>query len=115
MLRVVVASQIIASVGYDSQAGLLEVEFRNGWIYEYDDVPRDVHAALMAAPSHGRYLHQHVVDAYLTGEVPLCTVNCALVLLRVRCARSRTTRMHEAVSSDSGCSCKDSLQRSRHG
>jgi hypothetical protein len=69
VLRTVVSSQIIASVGYDRSRQLLEVEFHNGWIYEYDGVPESVHAGLMGAESHGRYLHQHIVDVYVTRRV----------------------------------------------
>ena len=66
MLRQVVSSQIIQSIGYDSEFGVLEVEFRNGWIYEYEDVPAAVYRELMAAPSQGKYLKRHVVDTYTT-------------------------------------------------
>lgn len=66
MLRVAVQSQIILSVGYDTRLALLEIQFRNGWIYEYRDVPASVHRDLMAAPSHGHYLHEHIVDRYPT-------------------------------------------------
>jgi hypothetical protein len=66
VLRQVVSSQIISSVGYDSECRILEVEFRNGWIYEYDDVPPLVYQELMDAQSHGRYLHQNIVDKYVT-------------------------------------------------
>lgn len=66
MLRQVVESQIIKSVGYDRETSLLEVEFRNGWVYEYDAVPTEVHRALLDAPSHGKYLKRHIVDRYET-------------------------------------------------
>lgn len=59
-------SQIIRSVGYDSESRLLEVEFNNGWLYEYDDVPAAVHQGLMRADSHGHYLHQNIVDKFVT-------------------------------------------------
>ena len=66
MLRQVVESQIVASVGYDWKTQLLEVEFRNGWIYEYQEVPAVVHEELMAAASHGGYLKRMIVDRYVT-------------------------------------------------
>lgn len=53
-------------MGYDSTSGLLEIQFRNGWIYEYEDVPDAVYSELMAAPSHGKYLKRHIVDQYAT-------------------------------------------------
>lgn len=60
------SSQIIHSIGYDPARQLLEIQFRNGWIYEYDSVPQQVYRALMTAPSHGKYLKRHVVDTYVT-------------------------------------------------
>ena len=66
MLRQVVESQIIASVGYDTSAAMLEVQFRNGWIYEYENVPPHVHTELMRAASHGQYLKRNIVDVYVT-------------------------------------------------
>jgi hypothetical protein len=66
LLRDRVSSAIIASIGYDRERNLLEVEFNNGWIYEYRLVPPEVYHALMAAPSKGRYLHQSIVDRYPT-------------------------------------------------
>lgn len=69
MLRQVVESQIVHSVGYDAESGTLEVQFRNGWIYRYDDVPEFVHRALLAAPSHGKYLKRHIVDVYPTRRI----------------------------------------------
>lgn len=69
MLRQVVSSQIVHSVGYDSDTSTLEVQFRNGWIYRYDAVPAATHRALMAATSHGKYLKQHIVDRFVTTRI----------------------------------------------
>lgn len=69
MLRQVVSSQIILSVGYDSSRSMLEVEFRNGWTYQYDDLPASVYKDLMGAPSHGKYLKRHIVDKFVTRRI----------------------------------------------
>lgn len=69
MLRLSVTSQIIASVGYDRRQELLEVEFRNGWIYQYDNVPPRVYEGLLNASSHGRFLHQEIVDQFTTRRI----------------------------------------------
>ena len=58
--RVPVSSSAIRSVGYDGERHVLEIEFDNGAVYDYCDVPADVHRGLMAADSHGRYFHQHI-------------------------------------------------------
>lgn len=56
MQRTKVSSSNIASIGFDPASQVLEVEFLNGSIYQYSDVPPSVHKGLMAAASHGSYL-----------------------------------------------------------
>ena len=58
-----VRSSALRSVGYDEDGQTLEIEFTNGAVYRYSDVPPEVYRGLMAAESHGRYFHQHVRDA----------------------------------------------------
>ncbi len=60
--RTPVRSSALRSVGYDEEQQTLEIEFTNGAVYRYFDVPPEVHRGLMAAESHGRYFHQHVRD-----------------------------------------------------
>ena len=64
MRRVLVTSSTLASVGYDPDTHVLEVQFRHGGIYRYADVPADVHAALMAADSLGSYLSRVIKPNY---------------------------------------------------
>ncbi|MHB8898071.1 MAG: KTSC domain-containing protein [Thermoguttaceae bacterium] len=60
--RTLVHSSALRSVGYDQEQRVLEVEFTNGAVYQYFDVPAEIYRGLMAAESHGRYFHQHVRD-----------------------------------------------------
>ena len=60
--RTFVSSSAIRSVGYDQASNVLEIEFPNGTVYQYYDVPKSVYQGLMNAESHGRYFHQHVRD-----------------------------------------------------
>ena len=69
MLREVVDSQIILSVGYDAEESVLEIEFRNRWVYRYEAVPASIHRELMGAPSHGKYLKRHIVDRFETTRI----------------------------------------------
>jgi hypothetical protein len=55
MNRLPVSSSVLRSVGYDHLTATLEIEFQNGFIYEYRDVPPDIHAELMSATSKGQY------------------------------------------------------------
>lgn len=59
-----VQSSNLRSVGYDLASQVLEVEFHDGSVYQYHGVPSPVHAGLMAAPSKGAYLHEHIRDRY---------------------------------------------------
>ncbi len=57
MEMVPVESSNIAAIGYD--AGTLRVRFKDGAEYEYEGVTEAAHAALMAAPSKGRWLKEY--------------------------------------------------------
>jgi hypothetical protein len=64
MDRQPVSSSNIASIGYDEGSGTLEVEFLNGAVYRYFDVPSNLYEALMAAASHGTFLNANIKGAY---------------------------------------------------
>ena len=53
-----VESTTLASVAYDDVRELLQLEFRSRAVYQYFGVPAAVHAALLRAPSHGRYFNR---------------------------------------------------------
>lgn len=63
MNRIPVTSSNLASIGYDEGTQTLEIEFRSGAIYQYFGVSSDVHAALMAASSHGSYFAANIRNA----------------------------------------------------
>jgi len=65
MFREPVVSTSIASIGFDADDRLLEVEFVNGSIYRYRDVEEDVYERFLAAASKGAFLNEHIKDAYL--------------------------------------------------
>ena len=56
MNRIPVSSSNLASVGYDPQSLTLEVEFTDGSIYQYFDVPETIFESLMQASSKGSFL-----------------------------------------------------------
>ena len=71
MEMVPVTSSQLAAVGYDRETRTLRIRFADyrhkgndrlipGALYEYDDVPEDIHAGLMAAHSAGAYFGEHV-------------------------------------------------------
>ncbi|KQV15387.1 MULTISPECIES: KTSC domain-containing protein [unclassified Kitasatospora] len=62
MNRQQVESSCLRSVGH--QGTTLELEFHSGSVYRYPGVPPEVHRSLLAAPSLGRYFHEHIRDHY---------------------------------------------------
>lgn len=64
MKHLQVISSNVQSIGYDPATKELEVTFKNGATYVYEDVPAGVHTALLLAPSVGSHLHQHVKPTY---------------------------------------------------
>lgn len=64
MIRDPVASSNIASMGYDAGSETLEVEFNNGSIYQYFNVPMHLFDQLLAAGSKGQFMHLYIRNAY---------------------------------------------------
>jgi len=64
MDRNYVASSNIASIGYDEATETLEVEFLNGSIYQYYNIPSGLYQQLMQEGSKGRFLNTYIKNAY---------------------------------------------------
>ena len=64
MERMKVSADKIRSVGYDTEAQVLEIEFSDGRIVQYSRVPSEVHRRLIAAPTIVSYFRDHVEDEY---------------------------------------------------
>ena len=64
-----VTSNAIASIGYSKRRHVLEVEFVNGAIYRYLEVPPSVYRDLINAESKARYY-----DANIKGNYPSARV-----------------------------------------
>lgn len=60
MNRIPVISTNLKSVGYNSADCILEIEFISGSVYQYYDVPAEVHSELMSASSHGKYFAANI-------------------------------------------------------
>ena len=58
-------SSDIDTITYHEGSHTLFVTFLRGRrAYEYRDVPADVYAAFQAAPSKGKFFHEHIKDKY---------------------------------------------------
>ena len=60
MLVAAVESTTLATVAYDQVQELLQLEFCSRAIYQYVGVPAAVYAALLSAPSKGRYFNRFI-------------------------------------------------------
>lgn len=69
MLRQVVDSSSLRSIGYDRRSQTLEVEFKNGGIYRYAGISAELWNQLRLAESIGRFFQDHVRDRFPTTRV----------------------------------------------
>ena len=64
MYREPVSSSHLSSVGYDPASLTLEIEFKDGSVYQYFDVPDFEHSSLVQAISPGTYFHENIKFNY---------------------------------------------------
>jgi lysyl-tRNA synthetase class 2 len=57
-------SNVIKSFDYDEKTQTLRVEFNNGSVYKYHDVPEKDYKALKSSPSVGQYFNTHIREKY---------------------------------------------------
>jgi hypothetical protein len=72
------SSSALATAGYSKRQHILEIEFCNGAIYRYLDVPPSVYRDFMSAKSQARYYDWNIKGRYAS--------------LRLRPARLQTDR-----------------------
>ncbi len=54
----------MVSVGYDAEAEILEIEFVNGHLYQYFDVPPSLFAEILGSESAGAYFNTAIRGHY---------------------------------------------------
>lgn len=64
MERAPVDSSASTSVGYDASRQALELEYVDGGVYRYFDVPKALHQALLDAPSSGQFMNTEIKGAF---------------------------------------------------
>lgn len=69
MQRQKVQSSSIDSIGYNSDSNILEIEFLNGRIYQFFNVPESIFNGMMSADSHGKYLNDNIKGIYNYKEI----------------------------------------------
>ena len=55
-----VQSSLLASVAYDHERDILQLEFGDGAVYQYFGVPVQSYEELLRAASHGAYFNRHI-------------------------------------------------------
>ncbi|MBA2242572.1 MAG: KTSC domain-containing protein [Chthoniobacterales bacterium] len=59
-----VQSSALAAVGYSRRLHALEIEFRDGLVYRYLEVPVRIHCGLISADSKARFYNKQVRGRY---------------------------------------------------
>jgi hypothetical protein len=57
-------SSDISAVGYDPTTQKLQIIFKKGNQYEYDDVPSETHIQLITAHSAGKFFNANIKGKY---------------------------------------------------
>jgi len=60
MKSTAIESTTLATVAYDADRELLQLEFHHQEIYQYFGVPSTVYEALLRAPSKGKYFNRAI-------------------------------------------------------
>lgn len=69
MERTPVSSSNLASVGYEPETFTLQIEFNNGTIYEYYDVPEETYVNLINAGSVGSFFYANIRNVFSFQQV----------------------------------------------
>ena len=69
MDMVPVSSRNLSAVGYEPSSAILRIQFNNGKLYEYYDVPQYIYDELVAAESKGSYAHKNIYKAFRQSEI----------------------------------------------
>ena len=69
MKREKVKSSNLASVGYDAASMHLDVEFANGGLYRYFEVPAEKYRKMIAAELPGKYFASEIKNAYKAEKI----------------------------------------------
>ena len=70
MEREFVDSSMIASIDYNRESAILEIEFKsNGQVWQYYSVPEEVYNGLKYSDSKGRYFHANIKNQYSESRV----------------------------------------------
>ena len=64
MERARIHSPGLRAVGYDAARRLLEIEFPDGSVYQYERVPPDLHRRFLAATSKRSFFEDNIEEVF---------------------------------------------------
>lgn len=64
MVNQMVLSRDIEWIGYEPALQMLQVEFIEGSIYQYENVPEALYKRFLTAQSYGRFLEENIKGKY---------------------------------------------------
>jgi len=64
-----VSSSNIESLGYNPDDRKLHVQFLNGNLYEYAEVPKELFELMMASTSKGSFFHKEIKGNYPAKQI----------------------------------------------
>lgn len=70
MKRIPVKSGAIRAIGYDEAAQMMEIEFKNGRVYQYFEVPPEIHKTIITADSISQAFNDTTRNIYEYRRAP---------------------------------------------
>jgi hypothetical protein len=59
-----VNSSMVYAIGYNPKSKTLEVVFKSGKVWVYEEVPKKVYQELLKSKSIGSYMRENIIDCY---------------------------------------------------
>lgn len=69
MERQVVESSALRSIGYDAERSIVEVEFKDGILWQYFGVPESVWYNFELSESKGKFFTKEIRNVYTASQV----------------------------------------------
>jgi hypothetical protein len=69
MERTPVNSSHLKAVGHDSESNKMEIEFKNGQVYSYDNVPKSAFHQIINHPSSGAAFHRIIKTKHFESKL----------------------------------------------
>lgn len=64
MERQPIVSSNIVSAGYDAASCVLEIEFKQGAVWQYSNFPENMWYEFLSAPSQGKYFSNQILPRF---------------------------------------------------